>query len=93
MTKKKLDGAAKASFKNKAQVAISDVCGCYYCIKTFQPEEVVEWTDNGTTAICPRCGIDAVLGSASGFSIDEATLKEIFEANFYVMEQPEKHIR
>ncbi len=51
----------------------SEVCGCFYCLATFGPEEIEEWTDErggvGTCAICPRCGIDSVIGSASGFPV------------------------
>jgi hypothetical protein len=37
------------------------------------PSLVSEWLDEvndvGTTAMCPRCGIDSVIGAASGFPI------------------------
>jgi hypothetical protein len=35
----------------------------------FPPTEIKEWCDDGNTAICPRCGIDSVIGDASGFPI------------------------
>ena len=55
------------------------MCGCFYCRETFPPSEIVYWVyDNpdvegisseGTTALCPRCGIDSVIGSRSGYPI------------------------
>ena len=33
--------------------------------------------DVGTTAICPRCGIDSVLGDRSGFPISAEFLSEM----------------
>ena len=45
-------------------------CGCFYCGAIFEAKEVALWCDDpeqgvsetaGTTAICPRCGIDSVL--------------------------------
>jgi len=37
----------------------------------FPPAAIEEWIDEvdgvGTTAICPRCGIDSVIGSSAGF--------------------------
>lgn len=39
--------------------------GCFYCENTFSPSEIKEHIDAGVTALCPRCGIDAVLPSAS----------------------------
>jgi hypothetical protein len=50
-----------------------EICGCFYCLKTFPPEEITDWVDEqngvGTTALCPKCGIDSVIGSQSGFQI------------------------
>ncbi len=45
----------------------------FYCTATFLPADVREWTDGsegvGQTALCPRCGIDSVIGSASGYPL------------------------
>lgn len=43
--------------------------------KIFEPSEIVEWVDEdvngiGITAICPKCGIDSVIGDASNYKID-----------------------
>jgi len=61
------------SIRNRDELIRSDRCGCFYCGATFPPDEVREWTDDrdgvGQTALCPRCGIDSVLGSATGFPI------------------------
>jgi len=45
----------------------SDLCGCFYCLATFNKEEVTE-LEQGIW--CPRCGIDAVLGSNAGYPIN-----------------------
>ena len=52
----------------------SDRAACFHCRETFGPHEITEWIDGtqltsgekteGVTALCPRCGIDAVLPSA-----------------------------
>lgn len=43
--------------------------GCFYCGAVFPPAEIQEWVDEqdgvGQTALCPRCDIDAVIGSES----------------------------
>ena len=49
-------------------------CGCFYWCANFKPDEILEWAgeDNGRkgqTAICPRCGIDAVIGDKSGVDV------------------------
>jgi hypothetical protein len=45
----------------------------------FPPTEITEWTDvwegAGHTALCPRCGIDSVIGSESGYPVTEACLR------------------
>ncbi|HEX5724898.1 MAG TPA: cytoplasmic protein [Longimicrobiaceae bacterium] len=55
----------------------SETCGCFYCLKAFPPSAIAEWVDRGETALCPRCGIDAVLGSASGYPLTREFLREM----------------
>lgn len=58
---------------HRTEIMQSDLCGCFYCRHTFPPDEILEWIDEhdgvGTTALCPHCGIDSVLGSASGLRL------------------------
>ena len=49
-------------------------CGCFYCLRIFQPSEIHRWIDSRGTALCPYCGIDAVLGESSGYPITEEFL-------------------
>ena len=57
------------------EIKRSDLCGCFYCLKVFPPREILDWFDDhnvgegkeGATALCPYCGIDSVIGSASQF--------------------------
>ncbi|MCA9533471.1 MAG: hypothetical protein KC593_07335 [Myxococcales bacterium] len=64
---------------HRDEVLASDLCGCFYCLATFAPTTIVEFTDQvdgvGVTALCPRCGIDSVIGSASGFPVDRTFLQ------------------
>ena len=56
----------------------STIAGCFYCCETFPPSEIDEWIDDGQCAMCPRCGIDSVIGDASGFPIaDKRFLQEM----------------
>jgi hypothetical protein len=65
--------AHRHSSHHREEVLRSDLCGCFYCRKSFPPTAISEWTDEvggrGQTALCPRCGIDAVIGSASGLPV------------------------
>ena len=44
-------------------------CGCFSCKSIYSASEVKEWCDNDgrgdKTALCPKCGIDSVLGDAT----------------------------
>ena len=66
--------AHKHSSNHRAEILRSSTCGCFYCLSVFSPEAIVRWVDNGQTAMCPKCGIDSVLGDASGLQIDRAFL-------------------
>lgn len=46
-----------------------ETCGCFHCLAVFAPSEIVEWVDEETTALCPRCGVDSVIGDRSGFPV------------------------
>lgn len=61
----------------KEEMLSSEKCGCYKCLKVFSPDKIDEWWDDDQTAVCPYCGIDSVVGSASGYSITPQILKEM----------------
>jgi len=53
-------------------------CGCFYCLEIFDPSEIKMWIkDEKGTAICPFCGVDAVLGESSGFPITKTFLSKM----------------
>jgi len=43
----------------------------------FLPNEIQDWTDDGDTALCPKCGIDSVIGSVSGYPIQREFLSKM----------------
>jgi len=57
----------------------SDICGCFYCLEVFPPGEIEDWTDDDDTALCPKCGIDSVIGSVSGYPIEREFLKKMHD--------------
>lgn len=61
------------SIGHRREIFDSTLCGCFYCCAIFSPEEIDSWVDEvddvGQTALCPSCGIDAVIGDRSGFAI------------------------
>lgn len=65
--------ARKHSINNRSEVLASDRCGCFHCGEQFAPRAITAWfrEKNEATAFCPHCDIDAVIGDASGYPIDE----------------------
>ena len=61
------------------------ICGCFYCLSVYSPEEIESWIiadddiDRFGTAICPHCGIDSVIGESSGYPITKEFLQEMNE--------------
>lgn len=47
---------------NRAALSMAGTAVCVHCLAEFAPGLVVEWADAGNTALCPGCGIDAVVG-------------------------------
>lgn len=71
--------AHQHSTNHRAKIEASKVCGCFYCLSTFAPSEIEEWIKNDTEefAMCPSCGIDSVIGDASGLPITNEFLREM----------------
>ena len=69
------------SIDHRPDLFRSDRCGCFSCLARFSVDEIGEWTDEvdgvGVTALCPSCGIDAVIGSASGYPVERWFLQRM----------------
>lgn len=71
-----LQAAHRHCRSNEVELASSALCGCFYCLRVFHPADIEDWTDDGPrdedprTALCPICGIDSVIGDASGYDIE-----------------------
>lgn len=69
--------AHRHSSRHRDEITASTQCGCFQCCATFPPEQIVDWTDDGDTALCPQCGIDTVIGDRSGFPVSRAFLSSM----------------
>jgi hypothetical protein len=71
-TRATLQAAHRHSSNHRKELERSEICGCFCCCRTFTAAAVEEWVDDEDgTAICPYCGVDSVLGSASGYPVSE----------------------
>ena len=66
-----LKNAHRHSYENQLEIEASRLCVCFYCCRQFPSSSVLNWCDNENTALCPNCGIDAVIGDASGLPVTE----------------------
>jgi len=75
-----LKAAHKHSSFHKKEIIESELCGCFNCLRTFKPQEIFNWygeeNPKGSTAMCPFCYVDSVIGSKSGFPIDDPDFLE-----------------
>lgn len=67
--------AHRGCSNHREAVLAAERCGCFYCCAEFEPSAVTDWVgpasddmQAGTTALCPRCGIDAVIPLEPGMS-------------------------
>lgn len=60
-----IENLSKYSRRNKIYLENSNTCGCYFCLNIFDPKEIIEWTDEGETAICPKCHVDSIVGDST----------------------------
>ena len=78
--------AHKLSDHNRKYLSTVKKCGCVYCQAIFATNEIKEWADEPdvkqVTAICPYCGIDAVISEGHGFPINKEFLKEMHKKWF-----------
>lgn len=75
--------AHKFCSNNMPALRKDSVCGCFYCLKIFNPTEIQDWIigdspiDKLGTAICPYCGMDSVIGACSGYPITKEFLTKM----------------
>ncbi len=84
MTEDTLVAAHKHSALHEREVMKSTVCGCFYCLETFSPRDIEDWVDDETpTALCPRCGVDSVIGDASSFPVTDKAFLAAMNAYWF----------
>lgn len=78
MTKAQCEVAHTHSSRHREEIRNSRNAGCFYCQAVFPVTEIARWIDDDDTALCPQCGIDAVIGDKSGYTLSPEFLKDMF---------------
>ena len=84
--------AYRHTLNNWVELGDSAVCGCCNCMQIFPVSDIVAWTgldlsriDDPAavaeqTALCPRCGSEALIGDKSGIALNARFLTEMNDA-------------
>ena len=76
--------AHKRSIRHRKEIESSRHCGCFYCLAIFEPNAILEWVDeHDVTARCPVCGIDSVIGDASGVPVDDPVFLRAMKEHWF----------
>lgn len=83
--------ASAHSMHNKETIKNSMRVGCYYCLRTYAAHAInitrnciTHFNRDGVehTVFCPLCGIDALIGDASGYEITPEFLSYMHSHGF-----------
>lgn len=72
-----LKEAHRSTFANETEIRASTECRCFFCGYHFNAndEEHLLWAEErpplGRTLHCPNCLVDCVIGSSSGYPIND----------------------
>jgi len=81
--------AHRHCIRNRAELGKSGMSGCFFCLGVFPVAEIWEWIretendDEYLTAMCPQCGIDAVIGDASGHTVTDVRFLERMRRHWF----------
>lgn len=71
-----------SSFKTRGEIEKSTNVGCFFCAEIFPAAEIAEWVDGEQTPVCPKCGIDSVIGDAQGVVLTKEVLRLMQKRSF-----------
>ena len=67
---------------NRNEIKESKTVYCVSCRTFVHPSDIVKFTDEGQTGICPYCGKDALIGDGSGIQLSDNLLNNIHHRYF-----------
>lgn len=85
MKKPVLNKIYDTSRNNKTLITDATLVGCFSCLNQFPATEIdeQEYVDGGETALCPKCGVDAIIPLDSiPEDIRKVTLHRLFDRYF-----------
>ena len=79
-----LNSLHRAHFEGGGRIKPVAEYGCYYCGDIHRVDEypIVKWVDGGKTALCGRCGIDAVIPRIKGIAFTKYDMERLCKKMF-----------
>ena len=69
------------SMNNRGALLDSKECGCFFCLKIYDPTQITTWL-NEETALCPYCNVDAVIPESYDYQLDDSLLLAMKKTGF-----------
>lgn len=86
-TDPELQGLHGLSIYNADAVQLCERVGCFHCERIFPAAQVVKFVSERTsqvkTALCPHCGVDAILPEAPGVIVLSPELLEKMHKHYF----------
>ena len=64
---------------NRELIARANRCYCFYCKAEMDKSEIVDYLEQENTAICPKCGVDAILPDSVREPINKTLLTQLHD--------------
>ena len=80
-SKAQIVSALKHAINNEDEVKASEQAGCFHCLEIFEVGDIEE-NEGATSAVCPHCDVESVIGDAAGFPLTEEFLDELRQHHF-----------
>jgi hypothetical protein len=83
-SKAQITSALKHAVNNEDEVKASEQAGCFHCLEIFDVTDIEDWVEDekGTSAVCPHCDVESVIGDAAGVPLTEEFLDELRQHHF-----------
>ena len=73
-----VEQAPRLSLRNRQAIEQSDKISCYFCLEVQPSDRIKVWLDDEVTAVCPKCGTDAIVPGEVDRGILEMALVKWF---------------
>lgn len=64
---------------NRQLVEGSDTCYCFHCKSVLESREISTYSEDGQTALCPKCNTASVIPDSIDETIDEAVIADMHD--------------